>query len=139
MIVPVLVVAVVAAGALTFAVTREDGARARTGATSTYATSRQDSGDVTVDATLRELTETGAVAEVVFDTHAVELELDVAAGATLTVDGVAWPTKGWDGDGPSGHHREGELRFAAAGPMQGDAILSIVGLSDPVTFRWPIP
>jgi hypothetical protein len=59
--------------------------------------------------------------------------------ATLTVDGAAWPTSGWEGDGPGGHHREGELRFEARGPAEGDIVLSIDGLSEPFTSRWPAP
>ena len=102
-------------------------------------TSTQESEGVTVVASLRELNGDGAAALVVFDTHSIELDLDIADGATLTVDGVAWPTETWDGDGPSGHHREGELRFSAAGPARGEAILTITGLPEPVTFRWPIP
>jgi len=133
-------VAVVAVGAVAFVATRDgDDAADSASARSSRAAPSQDAGEVTVEATLRQLDDTVAVVGVVFDTHAVELDLDVAAGATLTVGGTTWPTGGWEGDGPGGHHREGELRFSAAGPAEGDAVLSIVGLSEPVTFRWPAP
>jgi hypothetical protein len=132
--------AAVVAGAVAFVATRDgDDSASSASAGSSLATRTQDAGEVTVKATLRQLDGAGAVAHLVFDTHAVELDLDVAAGATLTVDGAAWPTSGWEGDGPGGHHREGELRFEAAGPAGGDAVLSIDGLSEPLTFRWPAP
>jgi hypothetical protein len=132
--------AAVVAGAVAFVATRDgDDSASSASAGSSLATRTQDAGEVTVKATLRQLDGAGAVAHLVFDTHAVELDLDVAAGATLTVDGAAWPTSGWEGDGPGGHHREGELRFEAAGPAEGDAVLSIDGLSEPLTFRWPAP
>lgn len=103
---------------------------------SSFATRTAEAGPVTVKATLQRVDAGGAVAEVVLDTHAVDLDLDVAAGAALTVDEAVWPTEAWLGDGPGGHHREGELRFRAAGPVAGEARLTITGLDDPVTFRW---
>lgn len=135
------IAATAVAGAVALVATRGDGGNSAGGASagSTFETRTEDAGEVTVEATLVQLGDTGAVAEVVFDTHAVELDLDVAAGATLTVGGVAWPTGGWDGDGPGGHHREGELRFSAAGQAEGDAVLTLAGLSEPLTFRWPLP
>lgn len=135
-LIPIAVAAaVVIAGAIAAVATRDGGAGEDTPA-SRFATRADEAGEVTVEATLRRLDDTGAVAGVVFDTHAVELDLDVAAGATLTVGGVAWPAEAWDGDGPGGHHREGELRFTPAGPAGGDAVLRIAGLSEEVTFRW---
>lgn len=133
--------AVVVAGAVALAVGRGDGGSPAEGppGRSAFETRSEEAGEVAVEATLVQLGDAGAVAEVVFDTHSVELDLDVAAGATLTVGGVAWPTGGWDGDGPGGHHREGELRFSAAGPAEDDAVLVIEGLSEPLTFRWPLP
>ena len=80
----------------------------------------------------------GATVETVFDTHAVELHVDDAIEAALTVRGTRWRTEGWRGDGPGGHHREGELRFAAAGPPAGDVVLDIAGLTQPVTFSWVV-
>ena len=133
-------VVIAAAAAVAFVATSSDGTRGETSAaSSSFAGLSQESGEVTVKATLRQLSSEGAVAEVVFDTHSVELDLDIVAAATLTVAGVTWPTESWDGDGPTGHHREGKLRFSAAGPPQGTATLTIEGLSEPVTFRWPIP
>lgn len=139
LIVVALAAVIVTAGAMAFAATRDGGAGGDASGRSSFASRSEESGEVTVKATLRQLTGAVAVAEVVFDTHSAELDLDIAAGATLTVAGVTWPTDGWDGDGPGGHHREGELRFSAAGPTEGDAVLTIAGLSEPVAFRWPVP
>jgi len=135
-LIPIAVaIAVLITGAIAVAATRDGGA-GDDAPTSRFATRTADAGEVTVEATLRRLDDTGAVAAIVFDTHTVELDLDVAAGATLTVGGVAWPTEAWDGDGPGGHHREGELRFTPTGPADGDAVLTIGGLDEEVTFRW---
>ena len=38
-----------------------------------------------------------------------------------------------------GHHREGTLTFSAAGPANGDAVLTIEGLDEPATARWALP
>ena len=103
-----------------------------------FAPRTQEAGEVTVEATLRRVDGAGATAALVFDTHAVDLDLDVARGAVLTVGGSTWPTDAWEGDGPGGHHRAGELRFAAGGPPEGEAVLTVTGLSEPVTFRWQV-
>jgi hypothetical protein len=49
-----------------------------------------------------------------------------------------WGGVTWSGDGPTGHHREGTLRFAAGGPASGAAALSLSGLRAPVTATWTI-
>ena len=94
--------------------------------------------DVTVEATLETLDTGGAVVRLVFDTHVVELDFDVVTGSALIVDGVAWPASDWQGDGPSGHHREGRLRFTGVSSPAGEAVLTVVVLSEPMTFRWSI-
>ena len=96
-------------------------------------------GAVTVKGQPRRVDGQGAVFKVVFDTHSEELDLDVARAARLEVDGVPWPGAVWDGDGPSGHHREGELRFPAGGTPAGKVRLTVSGLSGPVEFRWTLP
>ncbi len=95
-----------------------------------------EAGAVTVEFALRQLDGTGAVFEVVFDTHSVELDQDLAREAHLTVGDTPWPYAEWTGDGASGHHREGELRFAAGGPAIGTVTLTIDGLPEPVTATW---
>ncbi|HEX6208187.1 MAG TPA: hypothetical protein VF058_07505 [Actinomycetota bacterium] len=77
-----------------------------------------------------------AVFEVAFDTHSVELDLDVAGASSLEVGGIAWAPGTWEGDGPGGHHRAGRLSFAPGGPVSGDAHLTIRELPAPVHLQW---
>lgn len=95
-----------------------------------------EAGAVTVTLEPRRLDATAAIIKVSFDTHSVALDLDVARQATLVVNGTTWPAAGWSGDGPGGHHREGELRFTPAGPATGTSTLTIGGLPEPVTASW---
>lgn len=44
----------------------------------------------------------------------------------------------WSGDDPGGHHREGGLRFASAGPATRTAILPIAESPEPVEATWDI-
>jgi hypothetical protein len=94
---------------------------------------------VTVTITPTRIDATGAEFAVAFDTHSVDLDLDVAANAALTVDGTDWTDPSWDGAAPGGHHREGTIRFTASGPARGDAVLTIRGLDELVTATWTLP
>ena len=96
-------------------------------------------GAVEVKITPTRLDATGAAFEIAFGPHSVNLDLDIAQQATLTINDEPWPAPTWDEAGPSGHHREGTLTFTAAGPADGDAVLSIAGLDAPVTARWALP
>ena len=95
-------------------------------------------GPVTVKIQPRKLDAKGATFKISFDTHSAELNQDMPKQAHLTVGGAAWPVATWSGDGPGGHHREGELRFAAPGGATGTGttVLSIDGLPQPVTATW---
>jgi hypothetical protein len=95
-----------------------------------------EAGEVTVELTPTRVDEDSAVVKIVLDTHAVELDLNLRRGSSLKVDGLVWPTKSYRGDGPGGHHREGTLRFRAAGPPEGELRLRIRGLPEPVLARW---
>ena len=97
-----------------------------------------DAGEVTVKVTPLQLDSSGATFLVALDTHSVDLSGDLAASSTLTVSGTEWRSEGWDGAEPGGHHREGELRFSAAGPAQGQATLTITGLPEPVQASWDV-
>jgi len=94
-------------------------------------------GEVTIEIEPRQVDDTGAVFAVTLDTHSTELSMDLDT-ARLEVAGTPWPVEGWDGDGPSGHHREGELRFDAAGPATGTARLVLAGFSEPVEVAWDL-
>lgn len=80
----------------------------------------------------------GAVFTLVFDSHAASFDADPATVVTLEVGGSRWPAAGWEGQLPAGHHREGTLRFTAAGPATGTATLTVGGLNGPAEFTWQI-
>lgn len=95
-------------------------------------------GSVEVTITPVKIDGSGAVFEVSLDTHMGELPVDVARQAQLEVGGTPWTGATWDGDSDDGHHRSGRLTFAAAGPAQGTAELTIEGLPAPVTASWDL-
>ena len=94
-------------------------------------------GDIDIRIEPRQLDDRGAAFAVILDTHSTELSMDVAA-AEFEVDGTSWLVAGWDGDGPGGHHREGELRFDAAGPAIGTARLVLTDFPEPVEVSWEV-
>ena len=93
-------------------------------------------GEITVRLAPHHVDETGALIQVTLDTHSEELDMDLVRGAELVVGGTPWPVDGWDGDGPSGHHREGNLRFTSAGAAAGAIELTLDGFPSPVAARW---
>jgi len=94
-------------------------------------------GEVDIEIEPRQLDNDAAIFAIALDTHSVELSADLTQ-ATLDVDGVTWPAEGWSGDRPGGHHRDGELRFAPAGPASGTARLTLAGFGEPVEARWEL-
>lgn len=101
------------------------------------ATRSVSAGEVYVKIEPRQLDDRAAVFAVTLDTHSVELSMDLTA-AELEVDGMPWPVAGWDGDGPSGHHREGDLRFEAGGAAVGIARLVLPGFPEPAEVTWEL-
>jgi hypothetical protein len=95
-------------------------------------------GELEVTVTPTQLDDQGAAFTVVFDTHTGAPTIDVAANAALAVDGTAWTSPVWSGDGPDGHHRSGTLRFTPAGPARGEVRLSISGLAQPLALSWQL-
>jgi hypothetical protein len=94
-------------------------------------------GEIDIKIEPRQLDDQGAAFAITLDTHSAELSMDLGA-AELEVAGTSWSVTGWDGDGPSGHHREGELRFEAAGPATGTAWLVLPGFPEPVEVTWEL-
>ena len=126
-------------GAVAWLDWRDSGPSAtNTAATSSLPVRTIEAGAVTVKVEPRQLDAAGAVFKVTFDTHSVDLDQDLIRQARLVVGDTTWPVTGWSGDGPGGHHREGELRFAGAGPATGTAILTIDGLPEPVAATWDV-
>jgi hypothetical protein len=95
------------------------------------------SGEIDIEIEPRQLDDERAVFAITLDTHSVELSADLTR-ATLEVDGISWPVEVWSGDGPGGHHREGDLRFASNGAATGTARLALQGFSEPVEVTWEI-
>lgn len=96
---------------------------------------------VTVKVTPRTLQ--GAVWEfdVVFDTHAQELNDDLLKSAVLVAaDGSQVSPIAWQGDPPGGHHRKGVLRFNALKPASSTVVLLISrsGESKPRSLHWEL-
>jgi hypothetical protein len=94
-------------------------------------------GEIDIKLQPSQLDDRGAIFAITLDTHSADLSMDLAA-AELEVAGTSWPVSGWDGDGPSGHHREGELRFEAAGPATGTARLALPGFPEAVEITWEL-
>ena len=109
-----------------------------TGVPSSLRAQKTTIGGLQVTATPTRLDSGGAAFTIAFDTHTGAPGIDIAASATLRVDGTAWSNPQWDGAGPGGHHRSGTLRFTPAGPARGIATLSITGLDRPVELTWQL-
>ena len=79
--------------------------------------------------------------KVVLDTHSQELSDDLVATAVL-VDPEGRETKplAWEGAGPSGHHREGVLKFPALQPTPAAVELQIrrAGEAAPRVFKFDV-
>ena len=133
----ILAVVVIAVVAIALVLLRDSG-----GGTDTTASGFDErtatAGAVTVKVQPLRVDADGAVLRIVLDTHSVPLDADLVASARLDVGGTRWRATTWDGDGPGGHHREGELRFAAGGPPGGTARLRLSGLPYPVNLSWTL-
>jgi len=81
------------------------------------------------------------VFEVVLETHTQDLSDDLTKTAVM-IDSTgrqAAPTK-WQGDGPGGHHRKGQLYFAPLSPQPVSVELLIrrTGEAAPRKFGWKL-
>lgn len=129
----------VAIGGLVAWMTWRDTGTTNTAAPSTSLPTRSiEAGAVTVEVQPRQLDANGAVFKIILDTHSADLDQDLVGQASLVVGDTAWPAASWAGDEAGGHHREGELRFTAAGTASGTATLAIDGFSEPVIVTWDL-
>ncbi len=100
-------------------------------------------GPVTVAVTPRQLAvgATNWEFEIALNTHSVDLDYNLAQVATLTdSDGQDYGPGVWHGDGPSGHHRSGVLRFEAPAtpPEAVDLVVRGVGGVAERRFHWSV-
>ena len=128
---------VLTAGVIVFATRSDDHDPNVEAASSGFETRSLTAGEVDLKIEPLQLDDQGAVFTNTLDTHSVELDTDLTL-STLEVDGRVWPVDTWSGDGPGGHHREGELRFEAAGGAAGTATLTIPELPEPVLASWEL-
>ncbi len=79
-----------------------------------YKSQRQERGNVIIEITPRVLVPgKQPVFALVFDTHSVDLDFDIAASSALTDESSAsYGDAKWNGDPPGGHHRKGTLIFS---------------------------
>jgi hypothetical protein len=105
----------------------------------TLSTREATAGPVQIKVTPVRLDRSGAAFTVVLDNHEVDLTMDLARGASLTVGSRAWGPATWSGDGPSGHHREGTLTFPTGGAAAGEVALTLAGFAGPVQLQWTLP
>ena len=96
-------------------------------------------GAVEVRMTPLSIDRSGAVFDLVLDTHTVSLDLDLAGAAQLRINSDLAGTPVWEGPGPGGHHREGILRFTTPIPPGAAVELRITGLPQDATATWTAP
>ena len=128
----------IAAVALVLASCGDGNGTPAAGDATALATRTIEAGAVTVKITPRAIDDSGATFDVALDTHSVELDMDLADRASLEVDGESWSGATWNGDGPSGHHREGTLAFDAGGTAERSATLTMEGFPEPVQASWDL-
>lgn len=136
----IIVLAVLAAAtvALALAAGRDrSNARTEVAADNAFVSQQVSSGDIDVIVQPEQLDDRGATFTITLDTHSTELDADLTQ-ASLDVDGTTWPVAGWNGDEPGGHHREGQLRFAANGRPAGTVVLTLNDLPDPIELTWTL-
>jgi len=90
--------------------------------------------EIEISVTPMRVDASAAVFEVVFDTHSTDLDFDPTEVVTLDGAGGAVRPATWDGDGPGGHHREGELRFDTG--VRLDEVVLRFDLGESAVLTW---
>lgn len=117
-----------------------------TGASLPTETVSDSQGAVIVDVTPKDFTAETLDFDVSLNTHSIDLNMDLAALAFLTINtGITVPASLWDAP-RGGHHVEGTLQFPAS--LDGKSVLegakqitiNIVDLDSPErVFTWDLP
>lgn len=107
-----------------------------------FETREQSDGNVTVIVTPEALA-AGKLAtfQMVFDTHSVDLNFDVAAAAELRDEkGNTYSPPTWKGDPPGGHHRKGTLTFPKPMTQASNVTLTLKDIAEVKerTFIWKL-
>ena len=107
-----------------------------------YKTQQQEGGTVTLEITPQVLSPgKQPIFSIVFDTHSVDLDFDIAAAALLTdANSASYGAAIWNGNPPGGHHRKGILTFTKI--LKDTADVATLTLSDIAErdwkFRWTL-
>lgn len=107
-----------------------------------FETREQSDGNVTVIVTPEALAAgKPATFQMVFDTHSVDLDFDVAAAAELRDEkGNAYGAAVWSGDPPGGHHRKGTLTFSKPMTQASNVTFTLKDIAEVKerTFIWKL-
>lgn len=107
-----------------------------------FGTLSNSGGDVTVDVQLIDFQiNQPLVFEVTMNTHSVDLVDDMTKIAILRdAAGKEYTPTAWEGAGPGGHHREGELQFAAmtTKPKYVELVIKDLAQVAEREFRWEL-
>jgi hypothetical protein len=101
------------------------------------------SGQVTVSVTPRDLSPGASewVFDITVDSHGPELSEDLAAAAVIVDEtGAELAVSSYSGDGPGGHHRQGELHFQPLKPTPTSITLKVRGVAGvgERSFSWMV-
>lgn len=110
-----------------------------TNTASSLRTQKATAGPVTITVKPQRLDLSGAAFALTVDNHQIDLDMNLAAAAKLSVGAVSWGPAKWRGDAPGGHHREGTLTFSPGGTTGGQVVLQLAGFRAPVRFEWALP
>ncbi len=132
----VVVVVVAAGGMLAGSLVGNDNESQRS-QTSGLETHRLTVDGVDIEITPLQLDDQMGVFAIILDTHKVDLSADLTR-STLDVNGVVRPVEAWSGDGPGGHHREGELRFKSGQRPTGTVRLTLSDFAKPIEVIWEL-
>jgi predicted negative regulator of RcsB-dependent stress response len=134
-----VIVLLLVGGVTVWAVWQRKPGRAPASAAASLAAQTVSAGGVEVTMTPVQLDEGGARFQLSLDTHSGSLDLKLPDVAQLRIAGVLAKTGSWDGAGPGGHHRAGNLAFATPVAKGASVQLRLAGLPGDVVATWTAP